>query len=403
VRILFLTHRLPYPPNRGDRLRAHYMLRFLSARADVDLVSLVHDDWEEQQAEKARSLARSVTSIRVPRHRNLLRAAFALPGPTPLTHILLDAPDVRRRIVESVRERPDVVLAYCSSMAKFALQPPFHAIPLVLDMVDVDSRKWHDMAEHAHAPMKWVYRREANRLRAFESLALRRADATLIVNDREAVIAEELVPWARVQVVSNGLDVAHLHPTSPPTSEARVVFCGVMDYMPNELGALWLVQHVWPRVKAMRPDATLTIVGSNPTARLRRACAGDRSIEVTGWVRDVRPYLWRSAVSVAPLQVARGIQNKVLEAAGAGLPVVATSAVLAGLPETIRRACAVGNMPDEFAAAILKFLAATPEARRACAARARLHELSWDTVLAPLWDTLNEVVDRTVSMEVAGT
>jgi sugar transferase (PEP-CTERM/EpsH1 system associated) len=372
------------------------MLRFLSARADVDLVSLVHDDWEEQQIEHVRGLVRSVTGIRVPRHRNLFRAALALPGPVPLTHILLHAPDVRRRIVDgSAGKRPDVVLAYCSSMAKFALQPPFSALPLVLDMVDVDSQKWNDMAEHARGPMQWIYRRESGRLRAFESLALQRADTTLIVNDREAAIAQQLALDARVQVVSCGLDRQHLRPPCPPSTEARVVFCGVLDYMPNEWGALWLVQHVWPRVRAVRPDATLTLVGSNPTARLTRACASDRSIELTGTVRDVRPYLWRASVSVAPLQVARGIQNKVLEAVGAGLPVVATPAVLAGLPETVQHACAAAESPDAFAAATLKFLAAAPEARRAYAARARLEELEWEVVLAPLWDVLNEVADRT--------
>jgi sugar transferase (PEP-CTERM/EpsH1 system associated) len=376
------------------------MLRFLSARADVDLVSLVHDDWEEQQVENVCGLVRSVTGIRVPRRRNLLRAALALPGPIPLTHILLDAPDVRRRIVESVRERPDVVLAYCSSMVKFALQAPFDGLPLVLDMVDVDSQKWSDIAGHAHVPMKWIYRREARRLRAFEAQAVRRAHATLLVNDREVVLAQQLAPDTRIQVLSNGLDRNHLHPPCEPTTEARVVFCGVMDYIPNELGALWLVQQVWPRVRAVRPDATLTLVGSNPTARLRRACQGDNSIELTGTVRDVRPYLWRSSLSVAPLQVARGIQNKVLEAAGAGLPVVATAAVLAGLPQTIRNACVAAETPDEFARAILRFLEATPYARRAYAARASLEQLEWEFMLEPLWDVLNEVVDRTASLSV---
>jgi sugar transferase (PEP-CTERM/EpsH1 system associated) len=401
VRILFLTHRLPFPPNRGDRLRAYYMLRFLSARADVDLVSLVHDDWEEQQVENVRGLVRTVTGIRVPRRRNLFRAALALPGPVPLTHILLHAPNVRRRIVDSsARGRPDVVLAYCSSMAKFALQHPYNTLPLVLDMVDVDSRKWSDMAEHARPPLNWIYRRESSRLRAFESLAVRRASTTLIVNDREAAIAQQLVPEARIQVVPNGLDRDHLRPPSPPGAEARVVFCGVLDYNPNEWGALWLVQHVWPRVRAARPDAILTLVGSNPTVKLRRACAGDPSIELTGTVRDVRPFLWRASVSVAPLQVARGIQNKVLEAVGAGLPVVATRAVLAGLPETIKPACVAADTPDAFADATLQLLAAAPHARRAYAAQARLDELDWELVLAPLWDVLSNVVDQPVLTEV---
>jgi glycosyltransferase involved in cell wall biosynthesis len=170
-----------------------------------------------------------------------------------------------------------------------------------------------------------------------------------------------------------------------------------MDYAPNEDAALWLAQEIWPAVRAARPDATLTFVGPNPTARLTGACAADASIHITGRVPDVRPALWDSAVSVAPLRVARGLQNKALEALAAGLPTVITSAVAAGLPPSALAGCAVADTAAECAARILELLALDPDGRRARAARADLDAFSWSTTLAPLRTILQAAIDaRTV-------
>ena len=162
MRILYLTHRLPYAPDRGDRIRAHHMLRALAASADVHLFSLVHDDEERSRAAALRDLTASVTLAQVPRMRNLVKGAVRLGSSRPLTHSLLDAPAVERALATiSAEKRPDVVLAYCSGMARFAGRHPLADVAFVMDLVDVDSEKWADYARTTRGPMGWIYAREA--------------------------------------------------------------------------------------------------------------------------------------------------------------------------------------------------------------------------------------------------
>src|SRR5712691_2697024 len=181
MRVLYLTHRLPYAPNRGDRVRAFHTVKALARQADVELLSLVHDRAEADQADRLKEWA-TVTVARVPKWQNRVRAVAALPTTRPLTEVLLDAPALAGSVRDIVgRGRPDVVLAYCSSMARVARLPLLRDIPLVLDLVDVDSQKWEDMAGCSSGPMKWIYRREARCLGAFEASVATSACATLVV------------------------------------------------------------------------------------------------------------------------------------------------------------------------------------------------------------------------------
>jgi glycosyltransferase involved in cell wall biosynthesis len=162
------------------------------------------------------------------------------------------------------------------------------------------------------------------------------------------------------------------------------VFCGMMNYAPNEQGTAWLASEVWPLVRVKRPAARLVIVGANPTRRLRDLADRDRSVVVTGSVPDVRPYLWAGAVAAAPLHVARGVQNKVLEAVAAGLPAVVTTAVAGGLPAEVLPACDVADTPVPFANALVTLLGLPPQARRARAGAASLELMTWESRLAPM-------------------
>jgi len=276
-----------------------------------------------------------------------------------------------------------VVLAYCSSMARFALEPPLDRFPFVLDMVDVDSEKWRTLGRTAAAPKCWIYSAEARTLSDFEARAARTAQAVLCVNERERDLIIGLEPAANVHVLPIGVAIDELRPTGPPSPDQRVVFCGVMNYRLNEEGALWFARTVWPLVRTRRPAARLSLVGSDPTPAIR-SLAADSTIEVTGTVPDVRPYLWRSAVAVAPLLSARGVQNKVLEAVAAGLPCVVTPAVLDGLPQEVIPACMLARDAEQFAAAVVDLLGREPAERRAIAEGANVRALSWDERLAPL-------------------
>ena len=220
MRILFLTHRLPYAPNRGDRIRAFYLLREMSRFADVSLFSLVHDD-EELAKSTAVPFTDDVTCRRVHYLANLARGATRLATTRPLTHSLLDAADIHSGLRELVDRHPfDLVVAFCSGMARFALEPPLVDRPFVLDMVDVDSVKWDQLANVSRGPRRWIYRREARTLRAFERTAATRARATLVVNDRERIALESIAPAARVVVVPAGIDLDAFTPSGPPDGRA---------------------------------------------------------------------------------------------------------------------------------------------------------------------------------------
>jgi sugar transferase (PEP-CTERM/EpsH1 system associated) len=391
MRVLYLTHRLPYAPNRGDRIRAYHTIRTLAARAELEVVSLVHDRKELAQADRLREMGVRVSTLRVPRVRNLANAAIRLAGRKPLTHMLLDAPGIRSSLWRIVHDRaPDVVLAYCSGMARFALEAPLAGYPLVVDLVDVDSYKWAALAHLSAWPMRCVYRREASRLATFEIALTRSAQKTLVVNERERHALRCLSPGADVVTVPNGVDWQPLTPHTPPEERPRIVFCGVMNYTPNVDAVVWFTSSVWPVIKAALPDAQFLIVGSNPTAAVRRLHSAEAGIAVTGSVDDVRPYLWRSSVAVAPLLTARGVQNKVLEALAARLPAVVTSPVFDGLPAVARAACRVADTPDAFARETIELLNLSGADRRRLVQMVDFEQLSWTVQLRPLFQLLSD-------------
>ncbi|MEO8483638.1 MAG: TIGR03087 family PEP-CTERM/XrtA system glycosyltransferase [Acidobacteriota bacterium] len=395
MNVLFLTHRLPYAPNRGDRVRAYFLLQLLRRHAHVTLVSLIHDNDEAAHVGRLKDDGTDVHAVRTNRLHGLAHSVISLPTTRPITHAMLDAPGLIHTITAAVAARPpDVVLAYCSGMARLAFEPVLRDIPMVLDMVDVDSAKWADLAKVSRLPKSWIYRREARTLRHFERAATAKAVATLVVTERERETLEAIAPEGRILVVPNGIDVDALRPPEPPADSQDVVFCGVMNYAPNEQAATLLAREVWPAVKRRRPQATLTIVGSNPSAGVRALASASQGIVVTGAVPDVRPYLWRAAVAAAPLRTARGIQNKVLEAVAAGLPVVVTPNIFTSLPPTIADACIAAESAEALAGAIVSLLERQPAERRGLATRARVADLTWDRQLAAVPGLLDEAAAR---------
>jgi sugar transferase (PEP-CTERM/EpsH1 system associated) len=397
VRILFLAHRLPYAPNRGDRVRAYHLLRYLSTFADVDVIALTHDEEEAAHAHDLASVSSTTRVVPVARAANLVRSALAWPTRRPLTHVMLYAGGLQAAIADSLgRHAPSVVFAYCTGIAPAVFVPPLRDLPVVLDMVDVDSAKWATLARSSPLPRALVYRREAHLLSRFEIEAARRAFATLVVTSAERDALRAIVPDVRIEVVPNGVDVEHLAPRSKPADSATVLFCGVMNYGPNAEAAVWLGRDVWPKVRRRHPKARLQLVGSSPTRRVMALADARAGIEVTGHVPDVRPYLWQAAVAAAPLFVARGVQNKVLEAIAAGLPAVVTPVVFGGLPFELRPACTTAGDAESFAEALAARLDESPQQRRARAGRADVARLAWPRQLAQLESIVTAAAEQTV-------
>ena len=392
MKVLVLTHRLPFAPNRGDRIRAFHLIHALKACADVSVLSLVHDAEEEGRIGDVQTFVRRVRTARVPKWRNLAKAAVRLPTTRPLTLELLSSPSVTGSVRELVRDQPpDVVFAYCSSMARYAMEPPLDQFPMLLDMVDLDSQKWQALGSTGNWFRRLIYKREAYYLARFERAAVRAARVTLAVNEKEAGAIRDLTGGADVRVVGVGVDAEAFAPPTGPSGKAQVVFCGVLDYAPNNEAVLRLARDIWPRVRRVRPDAQLLVVGANPTAAIRSLPTRDPSISVTGGVPDVKPYLWDSAVTAVPLRIARGVQNKVVEALAAGLPAIVSPVVAEGLPLCVRPGCAVADTDADFAQAIVERLAMPPELRREIARRADVGSLTWQRQLEPLCAIVREV------------
>jgi glycosyltransferase involved in cell wall biosynthesis len=276
----------------------------------------------------------------------------------------------------------DVVISYGSAMARYVFEPPIDRTPCVLDMIDIDSEKWMVLGQSGRPLLRPIYRREARLLRRFERRAFEHACATSVVNERELVVLDRVVGRPGGVAIPNGVDMDSFKPPEEPSSRSQVVFCGVFNYAPNEEGALWLANEVWPKVLHGKPDATLVLVGAEPTKAVADL-ARRPSITVTGTVPDVRPFLWDSAVSAAPLHLARGVQNKVLEALVAGLPCVVTPPVLEGLPEAVRPACRSAADAGTFAEHVVALLREPPVTRRSIANRADLSRLGWPERLQP--------------------
>jgi sugar transferase (PEP-CTERM/EpsH1 system associated) len=317
--LLFLCHRIPYPPDKGDKIRSYHWLCALAQTFRVHLAAFVDDPADWIQREKVAALC--ATCLLLPL-RSPLAKVKGLVG--LLSGEALSLPYYRnpglRRWVDRLRRTTDIrhVVVYSSAMAQYAAIPAFERARRVIDFVDVDSDKWRQYAARMRGPMRWVYRREAARIEAFELAIARAFDASLFVSPAEAAWFRGLLGAGgeRVTHVNNGVDSVYFDPglelESPfPVGAQPVVFTGAMDYWANADAVVWFCCEVWPRVRARQPQAAFYIVGARPSPAVQ-ALAGD-GVVVTGRVPDVRPYLRHAQAVVAPMRIARGIQNKVLE------------------------------------------------------------------------------------------
>jgi sugar transferase (PEP-CTERM/EpsH1 system associated) len=354
--LLFLSHRIPYPPNKGDKVRSFHMLRHLAAHYRVHLGAFVDQPEDWARADELRQWCASLQLLPLHPRRRKLAALRGL-----LTGEALSLPYYRSRALqrwvgETVsRTGLTRCVVFSSPMAQYVI--PLRGLRRVADYCDVDSAKWTDYAAQKSGPMAWLYRREGARLLAFEAAAASRCEAVTLVAEHERALFASLAPSVadRVSVVENGVDGAYFAPDlarpDPFAGGLAVVFTGAMDYWPNVDAVDWFARQVWPGILARHPQAGFWIVGMNPAAQVQ-ALAGLPGVRVTGSVPDVRPYLQHARVVVAPLRIARGIQNKVLEAMALDRPVVAHANCATPLSAARVHGLAVADSPESFVAAV---------------------------------------------------
>lgn len=317
--LLYLVHRLPFPPNKGDKVRSYHLLRHLLQKHRVFLGTFIDDPDDEQHLPTLKALCPDLHVERIaPRQARLMSATGLLRGEA-LTLAYYRSAGMRRWVEQvAAAHELQASVVFSGAMAQYA-QPLTPEVPMLVDFVDVDSAKWTQYAPAHRWPMSAVYRREGERLLAYEREVAAQARRSFFVTPNETALFLSQAPEAqgRVQSLSNGVDADFFAPdparANPfAANEQAIVFTGAMDYWPNIDGVSWFVSDMLARLRAHWPRARFYIVGRSPSPQVQ-ALAGEHVV-VTGTVPDVRPYLQHAAAVVAPLRVARGIQNKILEA-----------------------------------------------------------------------------------------
>ncbi|SEO97764.1 TIGR03087 family PEP-CTERM/XrtA system glycosyltransferase [Aquisalimonas asiatica] len=393
--ILLLTHRIPWPPNKGDKIRSYHLLRHLASHYRVHLGTFVDDPADERYVSDLDVVCSSAHVARLNPGVARWRALTGLLSGAPLTLPYYRNAGLARWVEHTVNAHGiERAVVFSSSMAQYL--DGFPALRRVVDLVDVDSDKWRQYAAGKSHPARWIYAREGRRLLEYERRVAREADAALLVSEAEAELFRELAPESRdsIHAVHNGVDTTVFDPgkngTSPyPDDVLPLVFTGAMDYWPNEEAVTWFADTVFPRIMAAEPGARFYIVGSRPTRGVQ--ALGERpGIEVTGFVDDMRPWLGHAAIAVAPLRIARGVQNKVLEAMAMGRTVIGTAQALAGIEAEVGRDLLQADSPDAFVEQVLAQLR-EPDPSLGANARDRvLAHYAWSARLSRLDALLQE-------------
>jgi sugar transferase (PEP-CTERM/EpsH1 system associated) len=386
--ILFLAHRVPYPPDKGDRIRTFHMLRFLARRAAVHLACLADEPVTPEAAATLGGLCRRLHIVPVGRKTRLLKAVGSLVCGRSLTQGAFSSPALRRTVVQWAQETKfHAAMTSASSMAPYLRLPALAAVPAVLDLMDVDSQKWLDYARVRSWPLSWVFRTEGRRLRRLEQEMSCWARAAILVSHAEAEVFRSFCPWQGIHAVTNGVDLDYFRPEAQPPAAEGCVFVGALDYYPNIDAAVWFCREVWPGIHRRHPTSKFLLVGRRPAAAVQQL-AELPGVQLVGQVPDVRPYLSRAAVAVVPLRLARGLQNKVLEALAMGKAVVASPAALAALQTQPGVHLLSASSPQEWTQAVLELLQNEPLRGRLGTAGQKFVEEhhDWDRCLEPLAD-----------------
>ena len=415
-RVLMLTHRMPYPPDRGDRIRSYHMLRFLARHFEVSIACTSDEAVWLQHHQLLSTIAKRVMIQPISTKLSKAKAIKALLTGKTFTEDYYYRQGLADTIIQWHQQAPfDAILTFCTGMIRYARlltgqgqagitatgsQSPAATghdsddrdsdrrsakIIHVMDLVDVDSVKWDSFAHHSWQPMRWVYATEAARLRQIEAGRYDHFDAVTVVSEAEAQAYRDFVGGhPRLVALGNGVDLEYFSPLVDSPSKT-LVFVGVLNYAPNIEAVMWFVHEVLGRLREQVPQAKFQIIGRHPTPRVE-ALEDFPGVEVVGSVPDVRAYLSEASVVVAPLQTARGIQNKVLEAMACGRPVVCSTAAAEGIEATDGLHLVIADSPQQWVQRIEE-LFATPSLRIQIGQAARQHverQYSWEERLKPL-------------------
>ena len=395
--LLLLIHRIPYPPNKGDKIRSYNLLKHLARDYRVHLATFVDDADDWQYVPKVEAMCASSHFARLNPLKARVRSLGALVKNRSLSLDYYQDAGMARWVEQAMAaHKVKRVMVFSSPMAQYA--DGYRDARRVIDFCDVDSDKWRQYADKKSWPMSWLYRHEARQLLRYERQVASQYDASLFVSAPEADLFRQLAPEsvARIGHFSNGVDTEYFSPdhdfASPFAAGTRaLVFTGAMDYWPNVDAVQWFCDEVFPTLRAADAALAFYIVGSRPSPQVQ-ALAQLPGVSVTGTVPDVRPYIRHATAAVAPLRIARGIQNKVLEAMAMAAPTVVSPQALEGIDAVPGAELVLADGAPAWIAALTALLARSNQdmsREMGCAARARVeHHYSWPSNLACIEEQL---------------
>ncbi len=378
MKILYVTHRFPFPPNRGGKIRPFNMIKHLTGRGDeVTVCSIARSAGEAQAGEGLNEYCHRSFMAVVKRPVQALRMAARLPTSTPSSMGFFYSRSLDRDIQRLLAtESFDLIFAHCSSVAPYVAHVT--GTPKILDYGDMDSHKWLSYRAFKPWPLSWGYWLEGTKLMAAEKRLAPQFDLCTATTRAERETLDSYETGVLSDWFPNGVNAEYFAPDETAYDTDTICFVGRMDYYPNQECMYDFVANTFPLIRKRRPNAKLLIVGANPIPQVH-ALAETPGVEVTGSVPDVRPYLRRSALMVAPLNIARGTQNKILEALAMEVPVVCTTLAAGGVDAVDGEHMLAADGPADSANACLRFMDDAEERRQfAEAGRARmLSHHSW--------------------------
>jgi len=355
MKILFVCHRLPFPPNRGGKIRPFHMIQHLGKKHSVVVASLAHSPQELLEGQPLREYCDEVIAEVLPDRVRWSQALRALATPTPSSVAYFFSAPLAQRIQAAWRRSAfDAVFVHCAFAAQYVRDLSCNL--RVLDFGDVDSTKWMDYANVRSFPLSFGYRLEAEKLRRYEQRLTSEFHLCTATTEGERDEISKLQVRVPTAVIPNGVDLSYFQPRNQtPKNSSVLVFLGRMDYFPNIEAASYFANEIFPIIRQTVPQAEFRIIGSNPTRTVRKL-SRIQGISVTGHVADVRPYLMDAAVAVAPLRIARGTQNKILQFLAMGIPVVTTSQAAKGVGAVPGRHFLVADGTQAFAEQVITLL-----------------------------------------------
>lgn len=395
--ITVVSQRVPYPPNKGEKLRTYHQIEFLSQLGyGVDVLCLGECEQDHADANAlAEKLNISVTVF--PLSHKIIRYSWALLNRQAISVGAFYCRALQNEVNIRLKSGCDALLLSASSLGYYVFNSPnYHArtCALFMDMMDVDSDKWRQYAASSGFPMRAVYTRESRKINALEAQANAEFDDTFLIAGEEVRLFTRTVSAHKpVKVLGNGLDFSAFFPAATPPTKVNFLFTGVMDYKPNVDAVMWFVEHCWPTIKQRVSGATFTVGGMNPTKDIKQLAERDGAIEVTGFVDDMLPYFHRASAFVAPFRLARGVQNKVLQAAACKLPVITTSMGAEGISYASDSTMFIADNGSAFIDACVRCVKEADIAQqKATSAFDALHNIySWQQQLQPLKQALEKI------------